>query len=72
LAAVATAPVVGVQTVAGKLRGAAFEIATAAPETAGTAAPGPWIAEAMSSALDKYQDMASMRPGAGQAIDAAY
>ena len=80
LAAVATPPAAAVQTVAGKLRGAALEIATgepmtlatAAPETADAAAPGPWIAEAMSSALDKYQDMARMRLGAGQAVDAAY
>lgn len=35
-------------------------------------APGPWIADAMSAALDRYQEMARARLETGQSIDAAY
>lgn len=65
--------------------GAPVMLAAAAPETADMAAPsfapeteadtrppGPWLAEAMSSALDKYQDMARLRLSAGLTVDAAY
>ncbi len=34
--------------------------------------PGPWIADAMSTALDKYQEMARLRTSEGLSIDAAY
>ena len=42
-----------------------------APE-ADERAPGPWIAEAMTTALDKYQEMARLRTSEGLSIDAAY
>ncbi len=51
--------------------GVAAQALAPAPE-ADDRAPGPWIAEAMSTALDKYQEMARLREGAGLGLDAAY